>query len=393
MALIECTECGKQVSSLAISCPNCGYPINLPQAKEQAPNKAQKASPPGSRKYKKLPNGFGSIKKYSGKRRKPYAAFPPTKEYSLKGAPLTPKAIGYYETWHDAYTALTEYNRNPFDTNAKPITFAELYKLWFDETYPAGSQKSTMKVSRSSYNKCTKLYDVPFAKIRVNDLQAVVDDSSLTYTNATYVKVLFSKLYKYACKHEVVEKNYASFVEVHQENNIESGEPFTQQELDLLWANSEDKTVQMILIMIYTGFRISAFETIKVNLDERILQGGVKTKAGKDRIVPIHDSIFEFIKNCDFSSFSTQQFRRGNFYPKMKELGIDMTESGKKRTPHDCRHTFSWLCDTYEINDFCKHLLMGHSLGNDVEKSVYGHRTLDQLRKEIDKIKVQPANR
>lgn len=31
---------------------------------------------------------------------------------------------------------------------------------------------------------------------------------------------------------------------------------------------------------------------------------------------------------------------------------------------------------------------MGHSLGNDIEKSVYGHRTLEELRTEIEKIKV-----
>lgn len=28
MALIECKECGRQVSELAYACPNCGYPIN-----------------------------------------------------------------------------------------------------------------------------------------------------------------------------------------------------------------------------------------------------------------------------------------------------------------------------------------------------------------------------
>ena len=35
MALINCPECGKQISDLAISCPNCGYSIN---AKERIEN-------------------------------------------------------------------------------------------------------------------------------------------------------------------------------------------------------------------------------------------------------------------------------------------------------------------------------------------------------------------
>jgi hypothetical protein len=30
MALIKCSECGKDVSSLANKCPNCGCPIVIP---------------------------------------------------------------------------------------------------------------------------------------------------------------------------------------------------------------------------------------------------------------------------------------------------------------------------------------------------------------------------
>lgn len=31
MALIKCPECGRAVSSAAANCPQCGYPIQLPQ--------------------------------------------------------------------------------------------------------------------------------------------------------------------------------------------------------------------------------------------------------------------------------------------------------------------------------------------------------------------------
>jgi len=29
MALIQCPECGKSISNQAVSCPSCGYPLNL----------------------------------------------------------------------------------------------------------------------------------------------------------------------------------------------------------------------------------------------------------------------------------------------------------------------------------------------------------------------------
>lgn len=38
MALINCPECGKEVSDMATACPNCGMPIN----KNNASNEVQK---------------------------------------------------------------------------------------------------------------------------------------------------------------------------------------------------------------------------------------------------------------------------------------------------------------------------------------------------------------
>ncbi|MDE7210096.1 MAG: hypothetical protein K2O03_01470 [Lachnospiraceae bacterium] len=114
--------------------------------------------------------------------------------------------------------------------------------------------------------------------------------------------------------------------------------------------------------------------------------GSIKTAAGKNRIVPIHDAILPFARDFSPGSFRASVFRSNKFYPALEQLGISYTANGKKHTPHDCRHTFSWLCDRYGVDNFSKHLLMGHSFGNDIEKSVYGHRTLEELRAEIGKI-------
>ena len=108
--LMICPECGHTVSDKAVSCPNCGYPINSLTISQKAENKPRKPR----RKHKKLPNGFGSIKKLSGHRRRPYAAYPPTTEY-VDGIPKTMPAIGYYEDWYTAFDALREYNHNPYD--------------------------------------------------------------------------------------------------------------------------------------------------------------------------------------------------------------------------------------------------------------------------------------
>ncbi len=37
----------------------------------------------------------------------------------------------------------------------------------------------------------------------------------------------------------------------------------------------------------------------------------------------------------------------------------------------------------YGVGDFSKHLLMGHSIGGDLENAVYARRTLNELRAKL----------
>ena len=45
-----------------------------------------------------------------------------------------------------------------------------------------------------------------------------------------------------------------------------------------LWENQEDKTVEIILIMIYSGYRIGELSEIDVDLKKKCFVGGLKTK-------------------------------------------------------------------------------------------------------------------
>ena len=114
-------------------------------------------------------------------------------------------------------------------------------------------------------------------------------------------------------ENEIADKDYAQFITINIRDDDEKGEPFTQEELDLLWENKDKDNVWMILIMIYSGFRIRAFENMEVNTEEWYFRGGVKTAVGKRRIVPIHDSIKEYIKPFTESSFTAVNFRENRF--------------------------------------------------------------------------------
>ena len=396
MALLNCIECNHVVSDKASACPNCGCPVSfsLNAASLAEPDKPEpkKRKPKKRRKYKKLPNGFGCIKKLSGNRSRPFAAYPPTKEFNLNGSPVSQPAIGYYEDWYKAFDALRAFNTNPYDLAHENITFAELFELYFQAKYIDNKKKkysrASMVSTKAAFKNCSALHNKKFKELRKYDLQSVIDLCPLKHASLELIVTLFKQMYKFAKENDITDKNYSEFVQINIPDDDESGEPFTQEELDILWKNKDNETVQFILVMIYSGFRIKAFETIEINNKEKYFKGGVKTRAGKGRIVPIHTSILPYALNFVPGAFKAGYFRLKSFYPVLEQLGINITASGKKHTPHDCRHTFSWLCDKYKVDELSKHLLMGHSLGNDVEKSVYGHRTIDELRVEINKIQI-----
>ncbi len=389
--LITCPECSHKVSDRAVACPSCGFPIEQLNTAPAQPATPTARRPRSKKKHKKLPNGFGSIKKLSGNRKNPYAAYPATKEFHLNGSPVKVPAIGYYEDWYKAFDALTEYNKNPYDLTSDGITFEELYKSYFKAKFEDNKKKTYSKATINStsvaFKNCSVLHNRKFKELRKADMQSVLDSCKLKHSSLELILSLFHQMYKYARENDIVEKDYSEFVQINIPDDDESGEPFSPQELDILWENRNNEVVKTILIMIYTGFRISAFKDIEVNIKEQYLQGGVKTKAGKNRIVPINSLIKDFVTQDILSLLMAQAtYRRDMFYPTLETLGILYTASGKRHTPHDCRHTFSWLCDKYKVDEFSKHLLMGHAIVGDVEKSVYGHRTIDELRVEIAKI-------
>ena len=139
---------------------------------------------------------------------------------------------------------------------------------------------------------------------------------------------------------------------------------YSDEEIKTLWSKLyEINNVDIILIMIYTGLRpteLLEIQTENVHLDEKYMVGGMKTEAGKDRIIPLNDKIIPLVKN--------------------------RYDANQKYLPHDGRHTFASLMDSAGANDVCIKLIMGHSMKNDTTKGTYTHKTLEELLTEVNKI-------
>ena len=373
------------------------------------------------RKYPRLPNGYGSIKRLSGKNRSnPYGVYPPAKEFNEDGIPLLQKALCYVDDWYKGFTVLTWYRNGEYYSGrekelstdsddlkaqvlgiltkynqtqreaADQMTFSDVYMEYynwkFKKPYDHNEKKTSMESSmRAAYNNCKNIHDNSFRALTATDLQSVIDNCTLKHSSLELIVTLFHQMYKYAESNDLCDKDYSRFVMIDKEEDDEHGEPFTESDLRILWENKEDETVEMLLIMCYSGFRIAAYMDMVTNLEEKYFQGGVKTASGRNRIVPIHSAIFPLIEKRlnrigKYLPKTTQSFRRA-MYAKLKQLGIE------KHTPHDCRHTFSMLCDKYDVNENDKKLMLGHAF-QDVTNKVYRHRELDDLRDQIEKIKV-----
>ncbi|MGN1156583.1 MAG: site-specific integrase, partial [Agathobacter sp.] len=226
----------------------------------------------------KLPNGYGSVSKLGGKRRKPFIVRKTLgyhiNEETGKVAPDS-ITIGYTKTRAEGYQLLAEYNSSPYDLAASKMTFAQVYEEWSSKKFPTISQ-SGINGYIASYKSCEKLYDRVFKDLKLADLQMVIDECDKNYPTLKKIKVLFNQLYKFAIKNDICNKDYSSFVDIAQYKdrnpNKYDREKFTKDEIAKIWEMKDDKYYQIILMLLYNGLRISEFLSLKkenVHLDEQ----------------------------------------------------------------------------------------------------------------------------
>ena len=156
----------------------------------------------------RLPNGYGSVVKMSGKRRKPYMVRKTIGWHldETKGRQIQDfQIIGYAETRAEGLRMLAEYNQNPYDVNVAKVTFSEVYERWSKYKYPIISD-SNAKGYTASYKVCGILYDKPFREIKLCDLQLVVDTCGKNYPTLKKLKGLFNQVYEYAMKNDSATK-------------------------------------------------------------------------------------------------------------------------------------------------------------------------------------------
>ena len=352
-------------------------------------------------KAMRRPNGSGTIIKMSGKRRKPFEVRVNTR-INEWGYPVY-DVLGRYENRLDADIALAEYNRNPFDVKKRGLTFEEVYQMWFQWKYENSAKtysKSSIACTKGAFQKCASLHGQKITELRTGDMQKILDDHTLSHAYMEHIANLLHQMFKYASEYDIIDKDYSKFIRITKAEDDEAGVPFTKEEIHRLWQNeSRVPYADTVLILIYTGWRISellSMHTENVSLTEWTMTGGVKTAAGKNRIVPIHSGIKHliqryhkpdkpfFINNPDNGRAMTKAV-----YYRLFDNALAKCRIEAKHTPHDCRHTFTSLLDSAGANEVCIDRLVGHA-SKSLTKRTYTHKDIEELRTAVELIKIEP---
>ena len=361
--------------------------------------------------FKRRPNKAGTVVKLSGKRRRPYCAKVTTGYDTLTGNQIQ-VSIGTFETWQEADDALTLYRL----TNKKTITDKEASALapdtfqklvdqreknlpTFKEIFDIIYEKDLSKLSKSAatgyrswIKHFKKIYNEKISQITLADLQDVFDHDKAGYDTKVKMKVLCSKVFEYAVIHQFItrDNNYTEYIKCGKPSKSEKHYAFTDDEIISLIEDGSE-VAKIVLIYIFTGLRASELLNIKrtnIYLEKKTpyLVAGSKTEAGRNRVIPIHPFIEQYVKRVLLKSgkriidTSYSKFNSTLFHGLMKKLNM-------QHTIHDTRDTFATLCQTYGVDIFARKRILGHKF-KDLTFDTYTDTVIEDLYNEIIKIRV-----
>ncbi|MBR1736629.1 MAG: site-specific integrase, partial [Firmicutes bacterium] len=212
----------------------------------------------------KRANNTGSVYKMKGNRRRKYTA---VITYYDEDKKRHRKYLGYYRTQKEAQTALERYIADPYKITK--ITFAQAFEKWSEKAFKKGSYQKQASY-KAAFRKCSSLHDMKVQEIKLSHLQTVVDDLAGFSSSTIYnVKIVISGVFTYCMRNEYINLDYSRYIELPESSTKKVRRIFTEKEINALWdINEKSDTAAVILILIYTGYRISELlEMPKKNID------------------------------------------------------------------------------------------------------------------------------
>ncbi len=329
------------------------------------------------------PNGQGSVVHLSGNRARPYAV-----KFMVDGRQ---QIVDYAETYEEADQLRLDYIKAPWSVDAHKMTLDDVYQLWKEHRWPLLSD-SNQQCLRAAYNYMGKYKSMLYKNITSLQMQDTINCCTKSLSTKTKIRNLWSRLEQFARELRIVSTPWTDMLTCDAAPPVTTKTVFTDAEVKSVWKNQNLVGADSILILLYTGLRISEMLMLTrddINVEQGYIQAGLKTEAGKNRIIPIHSDIKSIIQKYydnaekylftfNGKNLSTRKYRK-DFKALLAKLEIT-------HLPHECRHTFRSKMDSAGANKRCIDLIMGHKTG-DVGERVYTHKTIDELKEAMKLLK------
>lgn len=373
-------------------------------------------------KFKRRPNGSGTVVKLSGRRRKPFCARVTLDERNPINGEKKQLVIGTFETYQEALNALSLYSLTKNNTISKKEameidpevyqkvqekmsktvpTFLDIYYILDKEDFSSLSPH-TQNNMHGAIKHLKKLHYLKIDQITLRMIQDVFDEDGSNHGTQVHMKTICTKVFRYAVVNQYIDRNddYTSYIRVPKYEESDMHRPYTINEI-LALKKAGTPEAHIMLIFIYTGVRINELLNINrnnIHIDEKCDDDGTerlisymitgsKTKAGKNRIVPIHDDIKQYVidellkPEKRLVDVSYPNFTNRTVLIKVNKL------LNAHHTMHDTRKTFATLCQMNNLNVYIRKKVLGHRM-NDITFDVYTNESKNRLWTEINKIKI-----
>lgn len=361
------------------------------------------------RKPLKRFNGQGTVYKLSGRRRRPWVAsittgwenigevgtieeMEATKSKRIRKYQI----LGYFEFEYQAKDALDLYRLAPSEQKST-MTLKQSYDAWSKVKFEEDISKSTKDGIKAAWKRFSKIENHLFSELRSDDFQEIINEAKkvekVSESTLTKMKSFVYSICEYAYQNSIIPKNFSTLIKVGKVETNDR-EAFTDFEMEIIKKNVDIVPwADTILVLCYTGMRPTELLTLtKFNLDmeKRVIVGGIKTDAGKNRPVPIHPLIYPIFvkwynKNGDTifcnekgKLLTARAYREKRFAPAIESMGI------RSLDPYSCRHTFATMMNRVNAPSANIQKLIGHVVGSDTKDKVYTHPEIEDLRKTIE---------
>lgn len=395
------TKCGREIPEDAAFCPWCGRKISDGTRKQRSKSRGN-----GLGSVYKLPDGKWCAAKTVGWQMDPLPPDAPPGSVPHKRRITVKRRFATRKDATAALPFLTAADRRPRKGTATQrkgdsITLKELFDQW-EPTHQRS--RSTMDCYRAGFRLFAPLWSVSMADLDVDDLQDCLDDAVAGRRTRENARAALGLVYKYGIPRNVIPKdrNLAAFLRITEPGG-DKRPGLSMEELDLVRkaAAAGDAVAAVVLCHCYLGFRPAALLALTVadyDAEKRCFTGGIKTEAGKGRIVPVSPKIQPHVDalvaaagdGYVFGRLGAQMslaVYRSQFYELLDRCGIQnpVDEDGRHRlTPHACRHTFATLMKRASGSDADKLALIGHTSAGQLRD--YQDAPIEDLRAITDQL-------